>query len=66
MRTVSYSESRRAGLPDVDASRAGTATSLICGPGELTEAHQPDESIARVAFETGAEHVLRVIERLCC
>jgi acetylornithine deacetylase len=44
---------------------AGIA-SLICGPGELSEAHQPDESIARVAFETGAEHVLRVIERLCC
>jgi acetylornithine deacetylase len=39
--------------------------SLICGPGDLGEAHQPDESIARVAFEAGAEHVLRVIERLC-
>jgi acetylornithine deacetylase len=43
---------------------AGIA-SLICGPGDLAEAHQPDESIARVAFEAGAEHVLRVVERLC-
>lgn len=39
--------------------------SLICGPGDLSEAHQPDESIARAAFEVGAEHVRRVIERLC-
>ena len=40
--------------------------SLICGPGDLAEAHQPDESISRAAFEAGAEHVQRVIERLCC
>ena len=44
---------------------AGIA-SLICGPGDLGEAHQPDESIGRAAFEAGAEHVLRVVERLCC
>jgi acetylornithine deacetylase len=43
---------------------AGIA-SLICGPGDLAEAHQPDESIARVAFEAGTEHVLRVVERFC-
>jgi acetylornithine deacetylase len=39
--------------------------SLICGPGDLGEAHQPDESISRAAFESGSEHVQRVIERLC-
>jgi acetylornithine deacetylase len=39
--------------------------SLICGPGDLEQAHQPDESIGREAFESGAETVLRVLERLC-
>jgi len=39
--------------------------SLICGPGDLDQAHQPDESIGREAFESGAEIVLRVLERLC-
>jgi acetylornithine deacetylase len=39
--------------------------SLICGPGDLEQAHQPDESVSRAAFESGAEHVRRVIERLC-
>ena len=39
--------------------------SLICGPGDLDQAHQPDESIGREAFESGAETVLRVLERLC-
>jgi acetylornithine deacetylase len=43
---------------------AGIA-SLICGPGDLEQAHQPDESVSRAAFEAGAEHILRVIERLC-
>jgi acetylornithine deacetylase len=43
----------------------GGIPSLICGPGDLAEAHQPDESIARAAFEGGAEHVQRVVERLC-
>jgi acetylornithine deacetylase len=39
--------------------------SLICGPGELEQAHQPDESVSREAFEAGSEHVLRVVERMC-
>ena len=39
--------------------------SLICGPGDLDQAHQPDESIGREAFESGAEIVLRVLERMC-
>jgi acetylornithine deacetylase len=43
---------------------AGIA-SLICGPGELEQAHQPDESVARDAFESGSEHIARVIERMC-
>jgi acetylornithine deacetylase len=43
---------------------AGIA-SLICGPGDLEQAHQPDESVSRAAFECGSEHIVRVVERLC-
>jgi acetylornithine deacetylase len=39
--------------------------SLICGPGELDQAHQPDESIARRAYEEGPEHIRQVVARLC-
>jgi len=39
--------------------------SLICGPGDLEQAHQPDESVSRAAFENGAGHVLHVIQRFC-
>ena len=40
-------------------------TSLICGPGDLEQAHQPNESIRRDAFERGPEMILRVIDRMC-
>jgi len=43
---------------------AGIA-SLICGPGDLEQAHQPDESVSRHGFESGSEHIVRVVERLC-
>jgi acetylornithine deacetylase len=43
---------------------AGIA-SLICGPGELEQAHQPDESVSREAFEGGPEHIVRVVDRMC-
>lgn len=39
--------------------------SLICGPGEIDQAHQPDESLPRAAFERGADDVLAVVGRLC-
>jgi acetylornithine deacetylase len=39
--------------------------SLICGPGELDQAHQPDESIARRAYEEGADRIRQVVQRLC-
>ena len=44
---------------------AAGISSLICGPGELEQAHQPDESVSRAAFESGSEHIVRVIGRLC-
>jgi acetylornithine deacetylase len=40
-------------------------TSLICGPGDLEQAHQPNESIGRDAFEHGPELILRVIDLMC-
>lgn len=39
--------------------------SLICGPGDLDQAHQPNESIRREAFENGSRVVLDVVHRLC-
>jgi acetylornithine deacetylase len=40
-------------------------TSLICGPGDLEQAHQPNESIRREAFENGTRTVLAVINQMC-
>jgi acetylornithine deacetylase len=50
-----------------DGGRFATAgiASLICGPGDLEQAHQPDESVSRAAFESGAAHIQQVIARMC-
>jgi acetylornithine deacetylase len=40
--------------------------SLICGPGDLDQAHQPDEFIRREPFENGSAIVSKVIEPMCC
>jgi acetylornithine deacetylase len=45
-------------------ARAGIA-SLICGPGDLEQAHQPNESIRREAFESGTRVILDVVRALC-
>ena len=45
-------------------ARAGI-DSIICGPGDLVQAHQPDESLSRSAFEQGAAQIEAVVERLC-
>lgn len=39
--------------------------SLICGPGDLDQAHQPNESIRREAFENGPRVILDVVHTLC-
>jgi acetylornithine deacetylase len=41
-------------------------TSLICGPGDYAQAHQPNESISRAALDRGPQTILQVIEKLCC
>ncbi len=38
---------------------------LVCGPGELDQAHQPDESLRKSAFERGPELIGAVVRRLC-
>lgn len=40
--------------------------SLICGPGEMDQAHQPNEYIRRDYFERGPSILRRVIEKMCC
>jgi acetylornithine deacetylase len=39
--------------------------SLLCGPGDFGEAHQPNESISRRAFEEGVAVIRSIIEQLC-
>jgi acetylornithine deacetylase len=50
-----------------DAGRFAAAgiDSLICGPGDLTEAHQPNESISRRALASGVEPIVAIAKRLC-
>jgi acetylornithine deacetylase len=45
-------------------SQAGIA-SIVCGPGDLEQAHQPNESIRRAAFEQGTDIILSVVHELC-
>ncbi len=39
--------------------------SLICGPGDLAEAHQPNESLSRSALAAGIEPIVAIASRLC-
>jgi acetylornithine deacetylase len=50
-----------------DAGRFAAAgiDSLICGPGDLAEAHQPNESISRRALARGVDPIAALIERMC-
>jgi acetylornithine deacetylase len=45
-------------------AQAGIA-SLVCGPGDLDQAHQPNESIRREAFENGTGVILAVVRAMC-
>jgi acetylornithine deacetylase len=61
-------ESPRGGVPyATDGGRFAEAgiDVLICGPGDLDQAHQPNESLSRPAFERSPDVVRAVIERLC-
>jgi len=43
--------------------QAGFAT-VICGPGSIEQAHQPDEHLAVEQFERGADFMQRLAEAL--
>ena len=45
-------------------AREGIVT-LICGPGEFEQAHQPNESISQAGFERGVQTIAEVVERMC-
>ena len=47
-----------------ELERGGIA-SVICGPGELAQAHQPNESLPRAAFEEGVRVIQTTVGRLC-
>jgi acetylornithine deacetylase len=38
---------------------------IVCGPGELSEAHRANESISRNAFENGHKVITSVVRELC-
>jgi acetylornithine deacetylase len=40
-------------------------SAVVCGPGDIAQAHQPDEFIEVAQFEAGAAFVAQVVERLC-
>ena len=50
---------------DGGAFERGGIASLVCGPGDLDQAHQPDESMPRQAFESGVGVIQTVVTRLC-
>ncbi len=61
-------ESPRGGLPyATDGGRFAQAglDVLICGPGDLDQAHQPNESLSTAAFEKGPDVIRAVIKDLC-
>jgi len=37
---------------------------VICGPGSIEQAHQPDEYVGRIQMERGATFMLRLAEML--
>jgi acetylornithine deacetylase len=38
---------------------------VVCGPGDIAQAHQPDEHITVAQFEAGERFMARVVESLC-
>lgn len=43
---------------------AGIST-VVCGPGDIAQAHQPDEFISRAQFEAGEAFLNKVVDSLC-
>jgi acetylornithine deacetylase len=67
LRELTGAPEARGSLLAADGCRfaaAGVST-LICGPGEFREAHQPNESMPVAALAHTQELIRRVVERLC-
>lgn len=63
-----FDQCESAGAPfctDGGQFAAAGIESLICGPGDLDQAHQPDESVSREALARGPDAILRVVAQLC-
>ncbi len=45
--------------------QAAGYSSVVCGPGDIAQAHQPDEFITVEQFRRGEEFIGRVVEALC-
>lgn len=39
-------------------------SAVVCGPGDIAQAHQPDEYISKAQFEAGHDFMRRLLERL--
>lgn len=39
-------------------------SAVVCGPGDIAQAHQPDEYITKAQFEAGHDFMRRLLERL--
>lgn len=62
-----FSETTVGGVPfctDAGQFARSGLECLICGPGALDQAHQPNESLDRAAFEQGPDRILAVTRRL--
>lgn len=40
-------------------------SAIVCGPGDIAQAHQPDEFITVAQFEAGEAFVDRIVDHLC-
>lgn len=61
-------ENRVAGAPfctDGGHLAAAGIDSIICGPGDLDQAHQPNESMPRTAYESGTAHIRSILHTIC-
>ena len=45
--------------------QAAGYSAVVCGPGDIAQAHQPDEFITVEQFRRGEEFVAKVVEQLC-
>ena len=40
-------------------------SAVICGPGDIAQAHQPNEFIEIAQFDAGHDFMRKLVERLC-